>query len=141
MSGQGSAHLPFTELLSVALPTPFFALPIILPFFHPSSPFYSLPSSLPPSFPHSINSSTKYLFNSYFMLVCARCWGYSGKQGRHAIPSLMEPTVPKALNSYNEGDVCNDRQLTQCWHGDVVRGCGQGEGSWTRHLFLCCPLL
>lgn len=63
---------------------------------------------------------------SYFMLVCVRCWGYGGKQGRHTIPSLMASAVGK---DYDPGP----------WE-EIARGIILDEGSLTGHSLLCCPL-
>lgn len=128
-SGQSSAHLaPLYRAFPHSLTHPHSFLPSVLfAYFHPFSPFHPLPYSLPPPSSHSINSFTKYLLNSYFMLVCARCWGYSGKQGRHTVPSLMEPTVQKALNNYYRGHVCNDRQPP-----DTGMGMQQGDSTRLR---------
>lgn len=88
LSGQSSTHLaPLQSLSSQPHPTQSFIVSIVFPFFHPSFPFRSLPLTLPPSSPHSVNSLIKYLLNSYCMLICAMCWRYSGKQSRRTIPS------------------------------------------------------
>lgn len=67
------------------------------------------------------------------MLVFARCWGYSGKHSRPTVPSLMEPTVQKALNNYYKGHVCNDRQPpdtgTGIQQGESIRLRDHGQGT------------
>jgi hypothetical protein len=69
--------------------------------YDPSLPLSSLcPSpSLSPVFTHPTDLFIKYLLNSYFVLVCARSWGLSDKEG-HIVPSPVEPAVGKVLNSY-----------------------------------------
>ena len=73
----------------------------ILPLFFCFFPLLAFPL-LPPLIP-SIHSPN---IDWVVMLVCAKCWGYSGDQGRHTIPSLMGPVVERLLNSYYKGCVC-----------------------------------